>query len=74
MGVEDKCMKRKILSICCVLCMVLSLAACQETPEEEIVLDKSKGLPKDSILPKESQIPKHNHQTTSENELRTAFC
>ena len=58
MGVEDKCMKRKILSICCVLCMVLSLAACQETPEEEIVLDKSKGLPKDSILPKESQIPK----------------
>lgn len=43
------------------LCLALGLGcltACQETPEEAVIVDKSQGLPKDSIIPEESEIPK----------------
>lgn len=54
-----------------VLCgyLVMNLAACQSTPEEAVVVDKSEGLPQESIIevdnekPKDLGIPKHWEET-----------
>lgn len=67
-------MAKKIGTICCVMCMVLSLLACQKTPDEEVVIDKSQGLPKDSILdeqstPKELGAPKVWQESVEKGEI-----
>lgn len=51
-------MRRRMLALLCVGGMLLSLAACQKTPEEAVVADKSQGLPEGSIIPEEKDTPK----------------
>ena len=49
--------------------LVMSLGACQRTPEEAVVVDKSEGFPQESIIevdnenPKELGIPEYWEET-----------
>ena len=51
-------MKRKWVLSVCAMCLMFSLMACQKTPEEAVVVDKSHGLPEGSIIPEENNTPK----------------
>lgn len=59
-----------------ILCgyLVMNLVACQRTPEEAAVVDKSEGLPQESILevddenPKELGIPEYWNETMERQE------
>lgn len=61
-------MKNKTYILVCLLCLSSGLMACAKTPQEEIVVDRSEGIPKESILekdddvPKDLQIPDHWHE------------
>lgn len=50
-------MKGKIL-IGSILAISILICACQQTPEEVVVADKSQGLPEGSIIPEEKDTPK----------------
>lgn len=55
-------MKRKIYALICVISISLGAISCAETPKEEVVVNKSQGIPRESILkkddkPKDLQIP-----------------
>lgn len=51
-------MGKKIIAVLCIICMLLGITACQKTPEEAVVVDKSQGLPEGSIIPEEKDTPK----------------
>lgn len=51
-------MKKRIIMAVFVLIVGVALAACVKTPDEKVVVDKSKGLAKENIIPKEDKIPK----------------
>ena len=50
----------KIRWITAILCgyLVMNLVGCQSTPEEAVVVDKSEGLPQESILEVDNENPK----------------
>lgn len=49
-------MKKQIVIMCM---MLFSLSACQQTPEEAVVVDKSKGIAEESIIPVDDNTPKN---------------
>lgn len=61
-------MKKKTYALVCIMSMSIGLMSCAKTPQEEIVVDRSEGIPKESILekdddvPKDLQIPNHWHE------------
>ncbi|MGF7017550.1 hypothetical protein M2145_001307 [Lachnospiraceae bacterium PF1-21] len=64
----------KIMSVS-ILIISLMLVACQKTPSEKVVVDKSEGLPEESVIPVEKNkiakdlgVPKHWQETLYRNE------
>lgn len=52
-------MRKIIIPGLCIICIFFVLSACQKTPEEAAVVDRSGGLSEDNILPKEKDTPKN---------------
>lgn len=50
-------MKKSVGAVITVM-IGFSLIACAKTPEKAIVVDKSEGLPKDSVIPNDNDTPK----------------
>ena len=48
-------MRRKV---CLILAMLCFLTACAETPKEKIVVNKSEGLPSETIIPADNNTAK----------------
>lgn len=67
-------MKKRILMAAFVLIVGVGLASCAKTPDEKVVVDKSKGLAKESIIskddkiPKELEVPQHWQETIDKND------
>ena len=60
-------MKKPILTICCML--LFSLSACQPTPEEAVVVDKSEGIAEESIILVDNNTPKNLNVPKQWNEV-----
>lgn len=68
-------MKKRIIAAVFVFAIGIGLVSCAETPEKKIVVDKSKGLSKETIIPKEKDkipkallVPTHWQETIERNE------
>lgn len=46
-------MRKKMVRVMCIFALSSYCVACQKTPQEQIVVDKSQGIAEESIIPKE---------------------
>ena len=51
-------LRKRIVTVVFILAAGVCLISCAKTPEKKVVVDKSKGLSKESIIPKEKNTPK----------------
>ena len=68
-------MKKSSYAIIIILVICIGLVSCQKTPKERIVVDRSGGLPQESIIPREKNkvpkdlgIPEHWKETIVRND------